>query len=69
MTEIDDEEHVSKVLGQFSMTLNGIMSPLRLYGQEIYVDMVAEEIVSLAWQMHWRLEGIDMPYEVRDLHW
>ena len=69
MTEIEDEEHISKALGQFRLTLNGLLQPLRLYGQSNYVDSVSEEILRLAWQLHWKLEGVDTPYEVPDLHW
>lgn len=69
MTEIEDEEHISKTLGQFVLALNGAMHPLRRYGQEEYVDMVSTEILKLSWQMHWKLEGIDIPYEVSEVHW
>ncbi len=69
MTEIDDEEHISKVLGGFKLVLNQQLKPLRLYGQDNYVDEVTEEIVQLAWQLHLKLEGIDIPYEFKDLHW
>ena len=69
MTEIEDEEHISKAIGQFQLALNGIMNPLRLYGQGSYVDSASMEIVKLAWQLHWRLEGVDIPYEVSSLHW
>lgn len=64
-----EEEHYQKVLGQFRLTMNGLMAPLRLYGQAQYVDSVTKEIEKLAWQLHWKLEGIDIPYEVTDLHW
>ena len=69
MTEIEDEEHISKALGQFRLALNAVLRPLRLYGQAPYVDSVSEEICKLAWQLHWKLEGVDMPYELSDLHW
>ncbi len=69
MTEIDDEEYLNKALGQFRLTLNILLKPLRLYGQDDYVDVVSEEVVKLAWQLHWKLEGVDMPYEVPDIHW
>ena len=69
MTEIADEEYITKALGQFRLALNGILNPLRLYGQGAYVDSAAEEIAKLAWQLHWKLEGVDMPYEIPHLHW
>ena len=68
MTELDEDE-TSKALGQFNFALNGLLYPLRLYGQGHYVDMVSQEVVKLAWQLHWRLEGVDEPYEVEDLHY
>jgi len=68
MSELEVEE-IAKYVGQFSLALNGIMKPLRLYGQAHYVDMASQEIVKLAWQLHWKLDGIDLPYEVGDLHW
>ena len=69
MTEIDDEEHISKALGQFQLVLNYLLKPLSLYGQGAYVDMVTKEIVQVAWQLHWKLEGVDEPYEFKDIHW
>ena len=68
MSELEIED-IAKCVGQFALTLNGILHPLRLYGQGHYVEMAHQEIISLAWQMHWKLEGIDMPYEVSDLHY
>ena len=69
MTE--DDEEWDKAIGQFKLALNTIMSPLRLYGQAHYVDSASEEIVSLALQLHNRLEGIDEPYHINEgkLHW
>lgn len=69
MTEIEDEEHLSKVLGQFSLALNGLMKPLRLHGRGDYVTGVSLEIIKLAWTMHWKLCGLEIPYEVEDIHW
>ncbi len=69
MTEIEDEEYIQKTLTQFRFGLNRLLKPLRLYGQDIYVDGITDELVSLAWQMHWKLCGVDMPYEISDIHW
>lgn len=60
MTEED------KVLGQFKLTLGGILQPLTKYGQEDYVLMVIPEIVSLAYQLHLKLSGIDEPFIIND---
>ena len=61
---MDDEQEFDKALGQFRLQLNGIMNPLRLYGQGHYVETASEEIVSLAIQLHLKLYGVDIPYYV-----
>ena len=61
---MSEEEDFDKPIGQFRLALNGIMEPLRLYGQEQYVDTATEEIVSLAVQLHLKLYGVDMPYHI-----
>jgi len=62
MNEDDDWD---KAIGQFRMALNTqIMTPLRLYGQDSYVDRALEEIINLSIQLHYRLEGVDEPYHV-----
>ena len=65
-----DDEY-DKAIGQFRLALNGITSPLRMYGQGEYVSSAIEEIVSLAVQLHLKLSGVDMPYHVNHnkLHW
>ena len=67
----DDELDFDKAIGQLRLTLNGIMKPLRLYGQGHYVDSASEEIISLAIQLHHKLSGIDEPYHVNteNLRW
>ncbi len=58
-----------KVVGQYRLKLNGIMHPLRLYGQGHYVDQAIEELVKLGEQFHLRMCGEDIPYQVREIHW
>jgi len=67
-TDLEDNEF-DKIIGQYRLKLNGLMHPLRLYGQGYYVDGAIDELVSLAVQMHLRLSGVDIPYEVNSLHW
>ena len=67
--ELDDEEETQQCLGHFKLALNSIMKPLTLYGQSEYVSMAVVEIEQLAWQLHWKLLGIDVPFEWSDLHW
>ena len=62
--EKEDELEFDKCVGQFRLTLNTIMRPLRIYGQKYYVDSATEEIVSLAIQLYLKLEGVDMPYQI-----
>ena len=64
-----EEQDWEKEVGQFRLTLNGFMKPLRKYGQGVYVDGVSEEIVHLAIQLYYKLSGVDMPFEIRDIHW
>ncbi len=59
-----EDEEWEKAIGQFRLNLNGVMSPLRLYGQGHYVDTAIDEIESLAMQLHEKLSGIDRPYHV-----
>ena len=72
MSEIDQEEEAfDKAVGQYRLALNSILNPLRLYGQGHYVDTAKEELVSLAIQLHLKLSGVDIPYQVNHdkLHW
>ncbi len=59
-----EDESWEKTIGQYRLAIHEVMRPLRLYGQNIYVDSVTEELVSLALQLHGRLEGIDEPYHI-----
>lgn len=64
-----DDLDFDKIIGQYRLQLNGLLKPLRLYGQGGYVDAAMEELVSLAIQVHLKLSGVDIPYEYQDLHW
>lgn len=66
--DLEDSEF-DKVIGQYRLKLNGLMQPLRLYGQGYYVEGAIEELVSLGIQLHLKLSGIDMPYTVSNLPW
>jgi len=41
-----------KAIGLFRLRLNGILSPLRLYGQEPFVDQARERIIAMALILH-----------------
>ena len=68
---MSEDEDWDKAVGQLRLALNGVLKPLRLYGQGHYVDTATEEIVSLAIQLYTKLSGVDMPYIVNHekLHW
>jgi len=69
--ETDDLEF-DKFVGQLRLALGVVMRPLRMYGQQNYVDTASEEILSLALQLHQKLSGLDVaPYFVNHdkLHW
>ena len=57
----DDQDHTSKCLFQFQGAIIDLLKPLKRYGQTEYVDMVIPEIVHLAWQLRYQLEGVDEP--------
>jgi len=58
-----------KIIGQYRLKLNGLLYPLRMYGQGHYVNGVINELVSLGVQLHLRLSGVDIPYETNNIHW
>ncbi len=65
MTKEEQEDlEWNKAVGLFRMAINQILEPLKLYGQNLYVESASEEIVSLALQLHHKLEGIDEPYHI-----
>ena len=72
MTDEDElsEKEVAdnnKTIFQFQGQLSNILKPLRKYGQEDYVLMVIPEIVSLAYQLGYKLHyGVDVPFELSD---
>ncbi len=68
MTELNDED-IAKAIGQFALALNPLLEPLRRYGQGVYVDLLAPELINWAWQLHWRLEGVDIPPELPNLRY
>ncbi len=63
------EDEYNKIIGQFRLQLNDLLSPLRMYGQGHYCDMLADQLVILGTQLHYKLMGIDIPYEVEKPHW
>lgn len=64
-----EEEEFDKIIGQYRLKLNGLLWPLRLYGQGAYVDSAIGQLVNLGLQLHFKLSGIDMPYVVEEIHW
>ena len=72
MSVEDDElsqeeiEENNKAIFQFQGALVGIMKPLKKYGQEDYVLMAISEIISLAYQLHVKLHGADVPFALSE---
>lgn len=63
-----DEEY-DKVIGQYQLQLGALLRPLRLYGQDVLVDQITIELVTLGVQLHMKLSGVDIPYSARDFSW
>ena len=66
---VSEEANWEKIVGQYRLQVGAALSPLRKYGQATYVDGVSEELVQLAIQLHFKLSGADIPFNVRDIHW
>jgi len=64
--EFDEDGHFDKIMMLYRLRLNGVLHPLRLYGQGELVDMVIDELVTLGVKLHLELYGIDIPYQARD---
>jgi hypothetical protein len=58
------EEDYAKAVGQLRGAIIGLMHPLRMYGQQDYVDQVIPEILSLSEDFGLRVRGIDKPISV-----
>ena len=66
MNVLMEDEEWDKCIGQYRLTVNQVLKPLRLYGQSDYVDTATEELVSLGIQLYQKLCGIDEPYHIND---
>lgn len=68
--EADEFANFDAITGHLRMSLNDLMTPLRMYGQSRYVDQAVEEAISLAYQYHLKLSGLDaQPYYFNRHHW
>ncbi len=65
----DEEADWAKTVGQYRLRVGSALSPLRKYGQSEYVTGVTEELVQLAIQLHYKLSGVDMPFNIEEIHW
>ena len=65
----DEEEDWNKAVGQYRLLMGKLLRPLRAYGQDFYVTGVSEEIVQAAIQLHYKLSGVDMPFNIEEIHW
>lgn len=57
---LSDEEY-SKAVGQLRLQLNGVMSPFRQYGQDVFIPQAVDECVRLAEDFGLRVRGIAKP--------
>lgn len=64
-----EDEEWDKSIGQYRLKLNGLMKPLRRYGQGDYVDQTIDELIHMGILLHYRLSGEDIPFEHRNIHW
>ena len=55
------QQEYDKAVGQLRMQIATALHPLRLYGQDIYVDAAIANVVSLAEDFGLRVRGIDVP--------
>ena len=54
----------AKIIGQFRLEIGSVMSAFDCYGLGTYIPEAMAAIEALALQMHRRLNGEDMPYQV-----
>lgn len=62
---IEDEAETSKILGQLQFEVRKLLKPLRMYGQETYCVQVEQAFMELFWVAHWKMLGVDVPYEIK----
>ena len=55
-----------KALGQFRLGVGYILTPLRAYGQGVFVDGAITEICDLAEAFGMRVRGKDKPIKARE---
>ena len=57
-------ESEAKIMGQFRLTLGGILSAFDAYGMGVAIPEAMRAIEELSLQMHRRMSGEDIPYQV-----
>ena len=65
----DEEEDWDKIVGQAMLRVGVMLSPLRKYGQGVYVDGVMVELRHILTQTLYKGMGVDMPFNIEDIHW
>jgi len=55
------QEQYDKAVLQLRLQVGGIMHPLRMYGQDPFVDQAIDEIVRLTEDFGLRVRGVDKP--------
>ena len=62
----DKDEYEAKVLGQCMLRVGVILRHLRKYGQDEEVDRAIKRLKPLIEQTHYKLSGIDEPFNIKD---
>jgi hypothetical protein len=57
------ETEYDKAVSQLRLQIGGVLSPLRKYGQDPYVDEAISVIVKLAEDFGLRVRGVDQPID------
>jgi len=55
------EEEYSKAKGQLRLQIGGALHPLRMYGQDVYVDTAVDIILDMAEDFGLRVRGYPRP--------
>ena len=64
MNWLPDNEY-GKLKGIFRLQLNEVMSPFKMYGQDIYIAGAIDEIVKLAEYWCMSVRGIEKPISIK----
>ena len=61
--KIPDKDY-KKAVGQFRLSLNGVLENFKMYGMEVYIPGAIDEIIKLAEDFSLRVRGVDKPISI-----